>query len=178
MISEALAEARVTSKAPTSFDTSKFPHFSLPHRFKMLKMQKYDGIDDPRNHLATFTMDALPYRYDHKLTIYLFFKTLEGEALKWFDTLTTHDLHDFKTVEEKFLIQYSHRVPHKPTIRDLIEEKMRPNEDFVTFTFRWRDMAARSECYIPESQAVEIIAKNTTGALRVGLLVGNFHTYP
>ena len=39
-------------------------------------------------------------------------------------------------------------------------------------------MAARSECHIPKSQAVEIIAKNTTGALRAGLLVGDFHTYP
>ena len=39
-------------------------------------------------------------------------------------------------------------------------------------------MAARSECYIPESQAVEIIARNTTRALKAGLLVGDFHTYP
>ena len=74
--------------------------------------------------------------------------------------------------------QYSHRVPHKPTVGDLTAERMRTNEDFVTFANRWRDMAARSECHIPESQVVEIIARNTTGALRTGLLVGDFHTYP
>ena len=39
-------------------------------------------------------------------------------------------------------------------------------------------MAAQSECYIPEGQAMEIIARNTTGALRAGLLVGDFHTCP
>ena len=39
-------------------------------------------------------------------------------------------------------------------------------------------MAARLECYIPEGQAMEIIARNTTGMLRAGLLVGDFHTYP
>ena len=39
-------------------------------------------------------------------------------------------------------------------------------------------MAARSEFHIPESQAVEIIARNTIGALRTKLLVGDFHTYP
>ena len=128
--------------------------------------------------IATFTMDALPYHYDHGLTVYLFFKTLDGEALKWFDILTAHDLQDFRTVEKKVLSQYSHQVPHKPTMGDLTAEKMRANEDFVTFASRWRDMAARSECYILESQAIEIIARNTTGALRAGLLVSDFHMYP
>ena len=97
--------------------------------------------------------------------------------LKWFDTLTAHDLQDLRTMEEKFLSQYSHRVPHEPIVGDLTAEKIRANEDFVTFASRWRDMAAHSECYIPECQAVEIIARNTTGALKAGLLVNDFHTY-
>ena len=103
MISEALVEVGVTSKASVDFDTSKFPPFSLPSGIKMPKMQKYDGVGDPRNHLATFTMDALPYQHDNGLTIYLFFNSLEGEALGWFNTLTTFDLNDFKTMLEKFL---------------------------------------------------------------------------
>ena len=69
-------------------------------------------------------------------------------------------------------------MPHKSTTGDLTAERMRSNEDFVTFASRWRHMSARSECYIPQSQVVEIIARNTTGALRVGLLVNDFHTYP
>ena len=82
MISKALAEAGVTSKAPVGYDTSKFPHFTLPPGFKMPKMRRYNGAEDPRNHLATFNMDTLPYRYDQGLIVYLFFKTLEGEALR------------------------------------------------------------------------------------------------
>ena len=133
MISNVFAEAGVISKAPVDFDTSKFPPFSLLSGFKMPKMHKYDGMGDPRNHLATITMDALPYQHDNGLTIYLFFKSLEGEALRWFNTLTTSDLSDFKIVLEKFLHQCSHRIQHKPTIGDLIAEKMKPDEDFVTF---------------------------------------------
>ena len=133
MIAKALAEAEVTSKALIGYDTSKFPHFTLPLGFKMPKMRRYDGTEDPRNHLAVFTMDTLPYRYDTWLIVYLFFKTLEGEALKWFDTLTNYVLQNFRIVEGKFLNQYSHRVPHKPTAGDLTAERMRPIEDFVTF---------------------------------------------
>ena len=103
MISEALAEAGVTSKALVNFDTSKFPRFTLLPGFKMPTMQKYDGMGDPRNHLATFTMDTLPYQHDNGLTIYLFFKSLEGEVLRWFNTLTAYDLSDFKIVLENFL---------------------------------------------------------------------------
>ena len=43
-------------------------------------------------------MDALPYHYDNGLTIYLFFKSLDGEALRWFNTLTSYDLSNFKMV--------------------------------------------------------------------------------
>ena len=105
-------------------------------------MQKYDGMSDLRNHLATFTMDTLPYQHNNGLTIYLFFKSLEGEALRWFNTLTSSDLSDFKIILEKFQHQYSHRIQHKPTIGDLLAEKMKPDEEFVTFASRWRDMAA------------------------------------
>ena len=113
MTSDALTEAGITSKAPVGFDTSKFPRFNLLPGFKMPKMQKYDGMGDPRNHLATFTMDTLPYQHDNGLTIYLFFKSLEGEALRWFNMLTAFDLSDFKIVLEKFLHQYGHRIRHK-----------------------------------------------------------------
>ena len=142
MISDALAEAGVTFKALVGFDTSKFPPFSLPLEFKMLKIQKYDGMGDPRNHLATFTMDALPYQHDNRLTVYLFFKSLEEEALRWFNMLTASDLSDFKIVLEKFLHQYGQRVQHKPTIGDLLAEKMKPDEECVIFASKWRDMAA------------------------------------
>ena len=110
MISEALAEVGVTFKAPVGFDTSKFPCFTLPPGFKMPKMQKYDGMGDPRNHLATFTRDTLPYQHDNGFTVYLFFKSLEGEALRWFNTLIAYDLNDFKIVLEKFLHQYGHHI--------------------------------------------------------------------
>ena len=116
MTLDALAVAGVTSKVPVGFDTSKSSPFSLPLGLKMPKIQKYDWTSGPRNHLATFTMDALPYQYDNGLTIYLFFKSLKGEALKRFNTLMECDLDDFKTVQEKFLNQYSHCMLRKPTI--------------------------------------------------------------
>ena len=69
MISEALIEVGVTTKAPIGFDMLKFPHFALPPRFKMPKMRKYSGFEDPSGHLATVAMDALPYQYDNGLII-------------------------------------------------------------------------------------------------------------
>ena len=136
MISEALTEAGVTSKAPIGFDTSKFPHFILPPGFKMPKMKKYSGIEDLRGDLAIFAMDALPYQHDNGLIIYLFFKSLEGEALGWFNMLTTYDLSTFKVVQEKFLLQYGHRIQYEPTMSDLLTERMKPDEEFATFASR------------------------------------------
>ena len=76
MIAEVIAEAGVTSKALVGYDPSKFPHFTLPPGFKMSKMKRYNGTEDPRNHFAAFTMDTLPYRYDQRLIMYLSSKHL------------------------------------------------------------------------------------------------------
>ncbi|MQM11948.1 hypothetical protein Taro_044863 [Colocasia esculenta] len=64
-----------------------------------------------------------------------------------------------------------------PTLSDLVAEKMRPDEDFVTFANRWRSMVSRADVTIPESQAIIMIVNNTTSQLKSILMLSEFPSF-
>ena len=69
-------------------------------------------------------------------------------------------MQDFFKIRDKFLEKYSHRIECVPTLTDLIAEKMKPDEDFVQFTDRWRLLAVRMRISIHESEQINLIVNN------------------
>ena len=53
-----------------------------------------------------------------------------------------------------------------PTLTDLIAEKMKPDEDFVQFTDRWRLLAAKMRISIHESEQIKLIVNNADPYLK------------
>ena len=84
-----------------------------------------------------FKMETRPYTEDPQVLAYLFQRSLEGDALKWYYTLPIHDVQDFSRVRDRFFEKYSHRVGYVLSLTDLIVEKMRPDEDFTQFADWW-----------------------------------------
>src|SRR5262249_11877642 len=70
------------------------------------------------------------------------------------------NLRDFNTIKVLFLEKYQHCVSYTPTITDLVREKMKPDEDFVTFVQRWRSLAAKSNCLLAEPEQIQMIVAN------------------
>ena len=62
---------------------------------------------------------------------YLFQRSLEGDALEWYYTLSIHDVQDFARVRDYFFKKYSHQVGYVPSLTNLIMEKMMPDEEFT-----------------------------------------------
>src|SRR5262249_54700165 len=83
----------------------------------------------------------------------------------------------FDTVAAKFISQFSHLTYQSPTLFDLISEKMKPDEDFLTYANRWRTMAVRSELPVPERQAITIIVNNATPQLKTVLMRSELRTF-
>jgi len=111
------------------------------------------------------------------MLVHLFHKSLEGEALSRFTSLSAADLASFDTVAAKFVSQFSHLTYQSPTLFDLFSEKMRPDEDFLVYANRWCTMAARSELPVPERQAITIIVNNATPQLKVVLMLSELRTF-
>ncbi|MQM03756.1 hypothetical protein Taro_036542 [Colocasia esculenta] len=68
-------------------------------------------------------------------------------------------------------------VTQVPKLFDLVAEKMRPDEDFVTFANRWRSIASRADVTIPESQDIIMIVDNTTSQLKSILILSEFTSF-
>src|SRR5262249_45925947 len=152
-INRVISESIPTPRARSISDYCKLPPVYYPPGFKAPKYRMYDGTSDPRHHLSTFVMDSQPFMHNKALLVHLFQKSLEGEALMWFASLTVAEMVSFDIVAERFMSHFDYLIPQPPTLLDLVNEKMSPDEDFLDFAIRWQDMASRSEAIIPESQA-------------------------
>src|SRR5262249_39630571 len=122
-------------------------------------------------------LDAHLYRHDQAMLVNLFHKSLEGESLSWLTSLSAADLASFDTVAAKFISQFSHLTYQSPTLFDLFSERMRLDEDFLTYANRWRTMAARSELPVPERQAITVIVNNATPQLKAVLMLSELLTF-
>ncbi|MQM00555.1 hypothetical protein Taro_033293, partial [Colocasia esculenta] len=129
---------------------ARFEHF-LGHSFKTPEYCKYDGTADPQFHLLGFLMNSHQWLYDRVLMVHLFQQSLEGEALRWFTSLHASNLINFDIVSKRFISHFSYMATQVPTLPNLVAEKMRPDEDFVTFANRWSSMASRADLPIPET---------------------------
>ena len=85
------------SFAKDSFDD--LPRISLPPNCP-LDFRKYNGTTDPLHHIKTFKIETRPYTEDRQVLTYLFQRSLEGDALEWYYTLSIEDVYDFPKVRD------------------------------------------------------------------------------
>jgi len=177
VVRQVMSESTKEGKIRSVIDYCKLPPVQFPPGFKAPKYQKYDGTTFPHHHLSGFVMDSHTFLYDKALLVHLFQKSLDGEALNWFSSLSMADLASFDIVVERFTSYFSHMTHQRPTVYDLVSEKMKPDEDFTLFANRWRTMASKSEVLIPEAQAVTMMVSNTTPQLKAVLMLSELNTY-
>jgi len=176
-IRDMIAASTAAPKAKSIIEHCKLPPVTLPHKFKVPKYRLYDGTTDPHQHVSGFIMDSHHFLYDQALLVHLFQRSLEGDALKWFTSLSASELSSFDVVAERFAAHFSYLVGQSPTLCDLVSEKMKPDEDFIAFANRWRTMAAQSEVAILEKQAVSMLVTNTTPPLWNILLYSDLRSF-
>ncbi|XP_077228338.1 uncharacterized protein LOC143861282 [Tasmannia lanceolata] len=84
-----------------------YPRVTLPPRFKVPDMDKYDGTGCPRSHL----MPVLPLLQQHDLSpeqvALLFPRSLVGTAKKWFLSLKSEEIRTLENVANRFVEQFS-----------------------------------------------------------------------
>ena len=142
------------------------PNVSLPPWYKIPQFAKFDGKGDPHHHLRLFISDTLPVRDNKDNLIFLFQKSFEGDAARWFGSLPVGSITSFEDLATNFLNQYSYLTGKKPTIADLQDTAQRPEEDLKAFFSRFREVLIKTEIPLPESQAVQMLVKNLRDPLR------------
>ncbi|XP_077245908.1 uncharacterized protein LOC143885576 [Tasmannia lanceolata] len=141
-------------------DFMLYPGVTLPPRFKVPDMDKYDGTGCPRSHL----MSVLPLLQQHGLSpeqvALLFPRSLVGTAKKWFLSLKTEEIRTLESIANRFVEQFSMEEGIDVTKRDLKALKQGHNETFTSFIRRWRRKAAQMTHRLSDEDQIKIVVKN------------------
>ncbi|XP_077217858.1 uncharacterized protein LOC143852360 [Tasmannia lanceolata] len=137
-----------------------YPGVTLPPRFKVSDMDKYDGTGCPRSHL----MSVLPLLQQHGLSpeqvALLFPRSLIEVAKKWFLSLKSEEIRTLEDIANRFVEQFSMEEGIDVTKRDLKALKQGHNETFTSFIRRWRRKAAQMTHRLPDEEKIKIVVKN------------------
>ncbi|MQL79201.1 hypothetical protein Taro_011638, partial [Colocasia esculenta] len=153
-----------------------FQYLRVPPQSELPVYRRYSGVGDPYAHLKDFVYESAPHKYDRHLMAYLFRKSLDGPALEWFYSLPPDEGEDFQVVQERFLQQFQDRVGPEYSFVDLVAEKMKPDKDFSTYADRWRSLAAKVRCPMPEEENVKLLISNATPTYRAILAMNDIST--
>ena len=86
--------------------TATVNNFPLPHKFRMLHIDSYDGVKDPLDHLETFkTLMHLQGVVD-EIMCRAFSMTLKGATRIWFSCLTPNSVSTFKELSAQFTAHF------------------------------------------------------------------------
>ena len=85
-----------------------FPDVQLPPKFKMPKMDSFDGTGNPKNHLKQYVLAMKPLGLTKEQIILCFPRTLSGVALQWYLSLENAKMNDWNKMTEAFAQQYEY----------------------------------------------------------------------
>ena len=105
-------------------------HFPLPAKFRMPKIETFDGTKDPVNHLNTYKNHMELNRYQDLVRCRAFAITLKGPTLAWFNRLPPSSISSFRELSIAFVSHFiGARTYRKPSYHFIANHKAEPTEE-------------------------------------------------
>ena len=114
-----------------SLYTAKVLHFPLPAKFRMQRVEAFDGTRDPFDHLNTYKNQMELHGYQDPVRCRAFAITLKGPTLAWFNRLRPSSISSFKELSIAFVSHFigarTYRKPsyHLLTIKQSSQESLK-----------------------------------------------------
>ena len=124
---------------------SLFPNARLPPKFKMLTLDKFDGINCPKSHMKMYMRATQSLGMTKKVLAQMFQNTLTRAILRWFLNLDDARARSWEDIYREFQKQYKYNMEVDITRRDLETTKQKPKESFSTFITKWRAKASTND---------------------------------
>ncbi|XP_077242613.1 uncharacterized protein LOC143883142 [Tasmannia lanceolata] len=137
-----------------------YPGVTLPHRFKVPDMDKYDGTGCPRSHLMSALLLLQQHGLSPEQVALIFPRSLVGTAKKWFLSLKSEEIRTLENIANRFVEQFSMEEGINITKRDLKALKQGHNETFTSFIRIWRTKAAQMTHRLSDEDQIKIVVKN------------------
>ena len=143
--------------------TTSVNSFPLPHKFRMLQIDSYDGVKDVLDHLKTFNTLMHLQGVANEIMCRAFLTTLKGLARVWFSRLTLNSISTFKELSAQFIAHFIGGHRYKKFTACLMSIKQREDETLRSYITRFNKEALS----IDEADDKILVAAFTNG-LRKG----------
>lgn len=150
---------------------------TLPDRFKMPHIDRFDGSGDPMVHLSLFSDVLRPMGLTRSQKLSLFGRTLSGIAVTWYAKLEDSVKRSWEDMAEAFVTQYSYNTQIEITTRDLEAMRQEPKESFSEFVSRWRAKASMMTLRPTDKDQIRMIVRNLQPKLMQRMIVIPFPTF-
>jgi hypothetical protein len=109
----------------------------MPDKFKMPRIEKYDGNGDPQVHLEAFREHIILHGTPDEIACNAFPLTLKGVMKDWFTRLPLKLVGTFKELERLFLIQFLATRKRKKSVTCLLTLGQGKEETLKDFMLRF-----------------------------------------
>ncbi|KAL7257818.1 hypothetical protein ACSBR1_004016 [Camellia fascicularis] len=150
---------------------------TLPDRFKMPHIDRFDGSGDPMVHLSLFSDVLRPMGLTRSQKLSLFGRTLSGIAAIWYAKLEDSVKRSWEEIAEAFVAQYSYNTQIEITTRDLETTRQEPKESFSEFVSRWRAKASMMTIRPTDKDQIRMVVRNLQPKLMQKMIVLPFPTF-
>ncbi|KAL7237221.1 hypothetical protein ACSBR1_020311 [Camellia fascicularis] len=150
---------------------------TLPDRFKMPQIDRFDGSGDPMVHLRLFSDILRPMGLTRLQKLSLFGRTLSGVAAIWYTKLEDDVKRNWDEMAEGFVAQYSYNTQIEITTRDLETTRQEPKESFSEFVTRWRAKASMMTVRPTDKDQIRMVVRNLQPKLMQKMIVLPFPTF-
>ncbi|KAL7234813.1 hypothetical protein ACSBR1_018301 [Camellia fascicularis] len=150
---------------------------TLPDRFKMPLIDRFDGSGDPMVHLHLFSDILRPMGLTTAQKMSLFGRTMSGIAAIWYAKLEDSVKQNWEELAEAFIAQYSYNTQIEITTRDLETTRQEPKESFSDFVTRWRAKASMMTVRPTDKDQIRMVVRNLQPKLMQKMIVLPFPTF-
>ena len=141
----------------------------VPPKFKVSKLEKNNGRDDPKIHLQMHCWKMAQYANNEPLMIQTFQGTLTGHTVEWYSQLKK--ISHWKGLADTFLAQYGFNSQIKLDCFGPQRMEEKSGENFREYAQQWKEKAARACPPLDEKEMIRIFI-NTLKNLYFDRIVG------
>ena len=117
--------------------TASVNSFPLPHKFRILLIDSYDGVKDPLDHLKTFKTFMHLQGVVDEIMCRAFPTTLKGPARVWFSRLTPNSISIFKELSAQFTMHFIGGHRYKKSMVFLMSIRQQEDETLRSYITRF-----------------------------------------
>ncbi|KAL0918557.1 hypothetical protein M5K25_010571 [Dendrobium thyrsiflorum] len=144
---------------PIEYERESYPAGFVPPRFCV-----FDGLGNPRQHVAQYRAVCCNIGGNDALMLRLFVSSLGGVAFEWYADLPNDSVYTFAELEQLFIQRFI-STEYRVTVGELVVTRQRPHEPLPNYIVRWRNLSLQCEPQLQEQHAVEILLKNIDGPI-------------